>query len=987
VTEKYPYLWAKEVVVFADTTKNTTKYYCIGGRGDNGVDAQDVEWVYIRTKTNTAPTILNDNTYTDTNGKTYTSDDHLPQVSGNTNIENNQNRYQCTDDPKGVTEEWLYEWEIKRTKGAASNGHRSWDYYQGTMTLHNNFAQSAFIIDIDNDNDQFGTDSNSKVLVTQTRSTTVAVYDGATQQALNSLSVALTYEDGTSVASSVATSSANKTTGVVSVTVLQSNTAFLHEAINATITAEVTGKGTKKAVFTIRKVMSGQPGITPIIYQLAPTQPTFSFSRDASNNLTPTSRTSQINVAKTEGNTTTILSTAQSGITYKWGFDDSATATESNKAIGTSISVTNSNASSHYQVWVELSTGDRETLPIIKDGAKGSPGDSGQSSFKSFVFKRTNDASVSAPTGGSYSNPVPTGWSDGVPEGNATLWCTTRIFTSDGLSPQQNAWTTPRIMTDTSDFDVEYSSVANADQYPPTGHPNTNTKWSNTASTSTIWMATSEYHNGVWSDWQVMKVKGEKGNDSTVPGPAGKDGWMITANPANVIITQSLNNNTSSFSSATVSFTAKKGSVPATVSSLAIPTGQQALSNEFNAAIGTGDDSKKVIVSSPKTHGSPAEYYTEGSFKVNVNVTDPDTGSTVSFSVTVLCYANLLGTWKESVENGVKTVIADEVDYDYLDGVLTKNGRTYTQTASAAGNYETWSTQADTVNGSKANMIKKTTTAQQTADGVSTKVSAITSEVSGQTVLKESQVTQYADKITASVTDGLTNTGIDIEHGKINLQADKVIISNDLIVPTVISENDDMRTTIQAGKLKIESKKNSSYGIFEINSLNEIVLQMFDKDGKCVINLGGTPNALVNGKWENMEMRTLTSTELQNPSKANLTANAVGSSFKPCTMYYRLVLGKLKNSDNVLEYFLPDGTKTEDTTIINLDGCVFTAKSNTPNIIKQLGKISGHFVKRNNGIFRSTMVEVIEEDTQYEEDVYYYVSGKVNKILKKMFSN
>ena len=468
----------------------------------------------------------------------------------------------------------------------------------------------------------------------------------------------------------------------------------------------------------------------------------------------------------------------------------------------------------------------------------------------------------------------------------------------------------------------------------------------------------------------LAAVKGQEGVN-------GKDGWMVTADPANVIITQSLGTNTTSFSTQAVTFSAKKGNVSATITSIGTPT----WTNFTGSKSGT-----TVTVTSPTRDGSN-NYYTEGKFVVSVNVTDPDSGSTVTFYITVPCYANLLGTWKESVENGVKTVVAEEVDYDYLDGVLTKNGRTYTQTATAAGNYETWSTQADTVNGSKANMIKKTTTAQQTADGVSTKVSAITSEVSGQTVLKESQVTQYADKITASVTDGLTNTGIDIEHGLINLQADKVVISNDLVVPTVISENDDMRTTIQAGKLKIESKKSTSYGIFEINSLNEIVLQMFDKDGKCVINLGGTPNALVSGKWENMEMRMLTSTELQNPSIENLTANAVSSSFKPCTMYYRLVLGKLMNSDNVLEYFLPDGTKTEDTGIINLDGRVFTAKSNLPNVIKQLGKISGHFVNRNDGMFRATKREEREGDIQYEEDVYYYASGKVNVILKKTFSN
>ena len=82
VTETYPYLWVKEVVTYTKS-EATTKYYCIGARGANGVDAQDIEWVYIRTKTNVAPVINGDggsSPYTDHNSKTYTSDDHLPKV-------------------------------------------------------------------------------------------------------------------------------------------------------------------------------------------------------------------------------------------------------------------------------------------------------------------------------------------------------------------------------------------------------------------------------------------------------------------------------------------------------------------------------------------------------------------------------------------------------------------------------------------------------------------------------------------------------------------------------------------------------------------------------------------------------------------------------------------------------------------------------------------------------------------------------------------
>ena len=73
-------------------------------------------------------------------------------------------------------------------------------------------------------------------------------------------------------------------------------------------------------------------------------------------------------------------------------------------------------------------------------------------------------------------------------------------------------------MTDTADFDVEFSSVASPSA--PNGHPNTNKQWSDTQSTDTVWMATSTKRNGVWSAWSVSKIKGEEGK----PGKDGIDG-------------------------------------------------------------------------------------------------------------------------------------------------------------------------------------------------------------------------------------------------------------------------------------------------------------------------------------------------------------------------------------------------------------------------------------------------------------------------------
>jgi hypothetical protein len=142
-------------------------------------------------------------------------------------------------------------------------------------------------------------------------------------------------------------------------------------------------------------------------------------------------------------------------------------------------------------------------------GDKGDKGDTGQASLTSFVFRRAT-SQPATPSGGSYSSPVPTtsGWSDGVPSGTNPLWASKRLFTSDGASPQDSAWSTPQLMADSTDFEVQYSAYASP------GTPSTNSSyWSDTASEDSLWMATRYYSNLAWSDWQVVKIKGEGGDD------------------------------------------------------------------------------------------------------------------------------------------------------------------------------------------------------------------------------------------------------------------------------------------------------------------------------------------------------------------------------------------------------------------------------------------------------------------------------------------
>lgn len=168
---------------------------------------------------------------------------------------------------------------------------------------------------------------------------------------------------------------------------------------------------------------------------------------------------------------------------------------------------------------------------LAKDGSDGADGATPNTSFKSIVFRRSNsDISEEIPNGGNYNSPIPTDredpndnssdllWSDGIPEGDAKLWMSTRIFSSDGEAPQQPNWTTPRPVADTADLDFMFSSEDNPgepNKDDPAGEDTTG-KWSETESSSTQYMAYRKIKGGEYDGpWIVLHVKGEKGEDGT----------------------------------------------------------------------------------------------------------------------------------------------------------------------------------------------------------------------------------------------------------------------------------------------------------------------------------------------------------------------------------------------------------------------------------------------------------------------------------------
>ena len=94
------------------------------------------------------------------------------------------------------------------------------------------------------------------------------------------------------------------------------------------------------------------------------------------------------------------------------------------------------------------------------------------------------------------------------------VWMSTRIFSSDGLFPQQDSWTTPVLIADTGSIDYEFSNFTGTSPGDPTA-PLNGAVWTNNGDENTIWMAVAKISNGVRGQWTVTRIKGEKGGSGT----------------------------------------------------------------------------------------------------------------------------------------------------------------------------------------------------------------------------------------------------------------------------------------------------------------------------------------------------------------------------------------------------------------------------------------------------------------------------------------
>lgn len=147
-------------------------------------------------------------------------------------------------------------------------------------------------------------------------------------------------------------------------------------------------------------------------------------------------------------------------------------------------------------------------------------GTDGISYKQSFVFRR-EATQPATPSGGTFADPVPAGWSDGIPNVGTPpypVWTSSRFFASD---PTANAaladWKAPSLAQDTVDLDFKYADKQVGDATPLTPDIATGGVWYESPTVNSYWMAKGQKVNGIVDDstWEVIRIRGEKGDDGS----------------------------------------------------------------------------------------------------------------------------------------------------------------------------------------------------------------------------------------------------------------------------------------------------------------------------------------------------------------------------------------------------------------------------------------------------------------------------------------
>ena len=286
------------------------------------------------------------------------------------------------------------------------------------------------------------------------------------------------------------------------VTITSSTTTFRSGTI--TFTATRTGYSTQTAVFSITK---NNDGANAVIIDLTNDSHNIQANKDGvAYNHTGATTTATVKKGGQDdsNNWTWTAPTIPSGLTATISSDNRTVTITDSATTFRSGTITFTATRTGYATQIAVFS-----ITKTKDGL------TGQVIVDSYIFKRSA-SQPPTPSGGDFANPVPSGWSDGIPAddqyGNP-VWFSHRKFTSDGLTPQAAAWSTPqKVLQPSTSIRYVFSETEPPGTAPVDGLPSSG--WSFTPTTNTIYVQVQKsVNNGLnWTNEGVpIKIKGETG--------------------------------------------------------------------------------------------------------------------------------------------------------------------------------------------------------------------------------------------------------------------------------------------------------------------------------------------------------------------------------------------------------------------------------------------------------------------------------------------
>lgn len=295
----------------------------------------------------------------------------------------------------GYSSEKKYLWRCTRTVYVDGNGVTDTTYVVDGPTVWGTDGQSAISIDLDNEKDAIPTDSTGKLLSVLVLETNVRIYKGGSLitsgiMAPAASSIRLASQTPTIIVSS----------GVINIKwSLAANTVFSANKYAVSIPVIYEGN-TYNAIYTASVVRSGQPGVSPVVYALIPSLSAINVQRNPdTGDITPSSISILCGYKKMDGANISVVEDFTSPIDgYRIYFRRHSRSSNNWQSLYYSYTsykslLTSFNVKTYDKLQFILCkntsayinntnsddaniTGliDRETVPVIADGQKGSSG-------------------------------------------------------------------------------------------------------------------------------------------------------------------------------------------------------------------------------------------------------------------------------------------------------------------------------------------------------------------------------------------------------------------------------------------------------------------------------------------------------------------------------------------------------------------------------------------------------------------------------------